>query len=151
MSTIKLMARSAFLAIIVSCLSSFRQLFVKRELSRQGPKPSADHSMNSFLLGMSSRLRCGPDGRQTHEASQLKPLPSIPSKDSRYFRCFSTRSNSDQLRSHSQLSQDSSNSTVPLNGTHVGRDLCMTSVMYSAGVPKPHAQLSSAAYRSPVT
>lgn len=151
MSMIKLMARSAFPAIIVSCLSSFRQLFVKRELSRKGPKPSADHPMNSFSLGISSRLRYGPDGRQTHKASQLKPLPSIPSKNSRYFRCSSTRSKSDQLRTHSHLSQDSSNSTVPLNGAHVGRDLRMTSITYPAGVPKPHAQLSSAASRSPVS
>jgi hypothetical protein len=148
MSTIKLMARSAFPAIIVSCLSSFRQLFVK---SKQGPKPSADHSMNSFLLGKSSRLRCGLDGRQTHKASQLKPLPPIPSTDSRYFRRFSTRSNSDQLRSHALLSQDSSNSTVPLNVIHVDRDIRMTSITYPAGVPKPHPQLSTAASRSPVS
>ncbi|KAL2038543.1 hypothetical protein N7G274_008590 [Stereocaulon virgatum] len=151
MSTIKLMARSAFPAIIVSCLPSFRQLFVKRELSRQAPKPSADHSINSFLLGISSRLRCGFDGRQTHNAYQSKPLPSIPFKGSRYFRRFRIRFNSEQLRSHSQYSQISSESTVPLNGIHVGRDLRMTSTTYPAGAPKPHAELSTAADNSPVS
>lgn len=148
------MTVSAILAIIVSCLASFHQFFVKiEESSRSRPNSNklSSRLMNLFLTTISSRLGCETDGQQIPQTSLFKSLPSIPSTDSWGFGSLFTRSISDQLRSRSSLSQHSTNRIAALHGIHVDRDLRMTSVAYLSGVQIPRAEVYTTAYPSPAS